>query len=221
MHGPTNHQKLNTHRARRERRVLPFAPARRDEDRLGLGFLLDEPLPRKRDSRCTGVLRATLSRSRKKASDTCAEHAHDDLMRTRADLVRATYKRYLRRGLYQTRAVQSREEVRVRLVRAGWEGRQCGELRRLWERVDEPAAVVQCVGERGREGAGVQDVCDIVCLACVLKARRRDGPHEVILVGFGDEERCNWVLGCSGRGGQKQKGRRDGAASEVEEVGFL
>jgi hypothetical protein len=31
---------------REGRGVLPFAPARRNKDRLGLGLLLDEPLPR-------------------------------------------------------------------------------------------------------------------------------------------------------------------------------
>lgn len=203
MHGSANELSEAEHRERRERRDLPFAPARRNEDRLGLGLLLDEPLPRKCDGRRTHVLRATLLGFREKASDSRAEHAHDDLVCTRADIVRATYKRYLRRGLYQTRAVQSREEVCVRLARAGWEGRQCGELRYLRERVDECAAAGQCVGERGREGAGVQDVCDVVCLACLFEARRRDGPHQVIRVGFGDEERYNWVLGRGGSGSQK------------------
>lgn len=43
VHRPASNQKLTQ---REGRGVLPFAPARCDEDRLGLGLLLYEPLPR-------------------------------------------------------------------------------------------------------------------------------------------------------------------------------
>lgn len=106
------------------------------------------------------------------------------------------------------------------MARGGWEGRERGKLRGLWERVDQRTAGHR-TGEDGREGAGVQDGCDIVRLARVAEARRRFGPHQVIRVGCGDEEHCDGFIGCGGRGGQEQEGGRDGAAGEVEEVGFL
>ena len=56
------------------------------------------------------------------------------------------------------------EEVQGRLARSEWSGRECRDLRSLWERVDERAASHHG-GKRRREGAGVKDVCDVLWLA--------------------------------------------------------
>ena len=54
----------------------------------------------------------------------------------------------------------------------------------------------------------MEDICDIMRLACFGNGRRRDGPHQICWMDIWDEESDDWV-GCNGRGGQKYEAGRN------------
>ena len=60
---------------------------------------------------------------RRRVADTGTQHAHDDFMRARADLVRAADALYFRIGLYETRTVQGGEDICIQGTGAGREWR--------------------------------------------------------------------------------------------------
>ncbi len=58
------------------------------------------------------TLRHLVVSVRPRSADSGTQHAHDDFMRTRADLVRAANALYFRIGFGETRTVQGGEEIR-------------------------------------------------------------------------------------------------------------
>jgi len=66
----------------------------------------------------------------------------------------------------------------------------------------------------------MENICDVVRLACFGNGRRRDGPHQIRWTGIWDKECDDWV-GCDGGGGQEREGGGNGTTSQVEKVGFL